>query len=278
MEDPSLKTCIVISLAALAWMATGADPVAAQALRYGAEPGTTHTYVRTQRDHVTQTVNGAEQTADVNSYWRFDATMSDSDGGRTVEIVHDSLSIQSAPQADSDFSALYGKPVMVRMDERGEVTEVVLPDSIPDSAARLDLASTYRGFYPVLPSEPVSEGGGWTDTMNVRTNQNGLDMTIQRINHYTARGNAEYAGHTALQIDFTSEVAIEGSGSQQGMDVSLSGTGTEAGSFYFLADPGVYLGGTRTAETKMDAFVVAGAQNLVIPIVREGHESIELVN
>jgi hypothetical protein len=277
MEDPPLKTCIVISLAVLAWMAVGADPVTAQTLRYAAEPGTTYTYVRTQRDHVTQTVSGAEQTADVNSYWRFDATMSESDGGRTVEIVHDSLSIQSAPQADSDFSALYGQPVTVMMDERGAVTDVILPDSIPPAAARLDLASTYRGFYPVLPAEPVSEGGGWTDTMNLKTNQSGLDMTIQRINHYTARGNAEYAGHTALQVDFTSEVAIEGSGSQQGADISLSGTGTGTGSFYFLADPGVYLGGTETGEMKMDAFVVAGGQNLVIPIVQQREETIELV-
>ena len=274
-----MKTCIPISLAALAWLATGVDRVAAQTLRYGAEPGTTHTYVRTQRDHVTQTVNGAEQTADVNSYWRFDAMMNDSEGGgRSVEIVHDSLSIQTAPQADSDFSALYGKPVTVKMDDRGAVTEVLLPDSIPPAAARLDLASTYRGFYPVLPVEPVSEGGGWTDTMSLKTNQNGLDMTIQRINHYTARGNAEYAGHTALQVDFTSEVAIEGSGSQQGADISLSGTGTGTGSFYFLADPGVYLGGTETGEMKMDAFVVAGGQNLVIPIVQQREETIELVD
>jgi len=274
-----LKTCIVISLAALAWTAAGAAPVAAQTLRYGAETGAKHTYVRTQRDHVTQTVNGAEQTADVNSYWRFDATMTDSDGGgRSVEIVHDSLSIQSAPAADSDFTALYGRPVTVMMDERGAVSEVLLPDSIPPVATRLDLESTYRGFYPVLPAEPVSEGGGWTDTMNLRTNQNGLDMTIQRINHYTARGNAEYAGHTALQVDFTSEVAIEGSGSQQGADISLSGTGTGNGSFYFLADPGVYLGGSETGEVKMDAFVVAGGQNLVIPIVQQREETVELVD
>ncbi|HJU86324.1 MAG TPA: hypothetical protein VJ788_03030 [Gemmatimonadota bacterium] len=273
-----MKTSILISLAALAWTAIGSEPVAAQTLRYGAEAGTTHTYVRTQRDHVTQTINGAEQTADVNSYWRFDATMNDSEGGRSVEIVHDSLSIQSTPQADSDFSALYGQPVTVMMDERGAVTEVLLPDSIPPAAARLDLGMTYRGFYPVLPAEPVSEGGGWTDTMNLRTNQNGLDMTIQRINHYTARGNAQYAGHTALQVDFTSEVAIEGSGSQQGADISLSGTGTGNGSFYFLADPGVYLGGTETGEMKMDAFVVAGGQNLVIPIVQQREETIELVD
>jgi hypothetical protein len=273
-----LKTTIVISLAALAVLATGVDGALAQALRYGAEPGATHTYVRTQRDHVTQTMNGAEQTADVNSYWRFDATMRGSeDGGRTVEIVHDSLSIQSVPQAGGDFSALYGKPVTVRMDERGAVTEVILPDSIPEAAGRLDLAATYRGFYPVLPADPVEEGGGWTDTMNLQTNQNGLDMTIQRINHYTASGSAEYAGRTALKFDVTSEVAIEGSGSQQGADISLSGTGTGTGSFYFLPDEGLYLGGTETGEMKMDAFVVAGGQNLVIPIVQQREETTELV-
>ena len=163
------------------------------------------------------------------------------------------------------------------MDERGAVTEVILPDSIPDAAGRLDLAATYRGFYPVLPAEPVAQGGGWTDTMNLKTNQSGLDMTIQRINHYTASGNAEYAGRTALKIDVTSEVAIEGSGSQQGADISLSGTGTGTGSFYFLPDQGLYLGGTETGEVKMDAFVVAGGQNLVIPIVQQRQETIELV-
>ncbi|HYO47799.1 MAG TPA: hypothetical protein VEY33_14035, partial [Gemmatimonadota bacterium] len=190
----------------------------------------------------------------------------------------DSLSIESVPQADSDFSAIYGKPVRIVMDERGTVTEVVLPDSIPDSASRLDLASTYRGFYPVLPVEPVAEGATWSDTVNVRTNQNGLDMTIQRVNHYTARGSAEYASQTALQIDYTAEVSLEGSGSQQGADISLSGEGTGSGSFYFLPDPGLYLGGTETSEVKMDAFVVAGGQNLLIPIVQQREETIELAN
>jgi hypothetical protein len=273
-----LKTCIVIALVALALLAGAAVPLTAQTLRYVADAETTHTYVRTQRDHVTQTVGGAEQTADVNSYWRFDARMSGSeDGSRTVEIVHDSLSIQTLPQAATDFSALYGKPVTVKMDDRGAVTDVVLPDSIPAEASRLDLGATYRGFYPVLPAEAVSEGGGWTDTMNLRTNQNGLDITIQRINHYTAGGTAEYAGRTGMKIDVTSEVAIEGSGSQQGTDVSLSGTGTGTGSFYFEPDAGLYLGGTETGEVKMDAFVVAGGQNLVIPIVQQREETIELV-
>jgi hypothetical protein len=274
-----LKRFPILPLGALAlWLVFGPQTAHAQTLRYGAEPGSTHTYVRVQQDHVTQTVNGAEQKAEVKSYWRFGATVSGADdGGRTVEVVHDSLSIESVPQADTDFRALYGKPLRIVMDERGTVTEVILPDSIPDSASRLDLASTYRGFYPVLPTEPVVEGQNWTDTMNVRTNQSGLDMTIQRVNHYTARGSAEYAGRTALQVDYSAEVSIEGSGTQQGADISLSGQGTGTGSYYFLPDPGLYLGGTETSEVKMDAFVVAGGQNLLIPIVQQREETIELV-
>jgi hypothetical protein len=274
-----LKEFPAIFLGALAlWLVFGAQVADAQTLRYGPEPETPHSYVRMQQDHVTQTVNGAEQKAEVKSYWRFGATMSGgADGGRTVEVVHDSLSIEGVPAADTDFQALYGKPVRIVMDERGTVTEVVLPDSMPESASRLDLASTYRGFYPVLPTEAVVEGQTWTDTMNVRTNQSGLDMTIQRVNHYTAMGDAEYAGRTALKVDYSAEVSIEGSGTQQGADISLSGQGTGTGSYYFLPDPGLYLGGTETSEVKMDAFVVAGGQNMLIPIVQQREETIELV-
>lgn len=275
-----MKTLTALSLATLAWLAGSADIAISQTLRYGADPGATHTYVRTQLDNVTQTVNGAEQKAEVSSYWRFDTTVKDAgESGRTVEVVHDSLSLVTQPGGgDQDFTLLYGKTIQIVMDDRGNVTDVVLPDSLPEAASRLDFAMTYRGFYPILPAEPIADGQTWSDTMNMTTNQNGLDMTIERVNHYTARGEGEYAGQDALQVDYTSEVAIEGSGSQQGADISLSGEGTGTGSFYFVTDAGLYLGGTETSEMKMDAFVVAGGQNLLIPIVQQREEKIELVD
>ena len=272
-----MKTLAVLAFAAAAALAT--RTASAQTLRYDADSDETHTYVRTQQDHVTQTVNGAEQKAEVKSYWRFDATIEGGeDGSRSVEVVHDSLSIEAVPQAAGDFRGLYGKPIRIVMDERGSVADVVLPDSVPDAAGRLDLAATYRFFYPVLPVDAVEEGKTWSDTSNLRTNQSGLDMTIRRVNHYTAAGSAEYAGEDALKIDYTTELSIEGSGSQQGADISLSGTGTGTGSFYFDPEPGVYLGGTEQSEVKMDAFVVAGGQNLLIPIVQQREETIELVD
>lgn len=274
-----MKALAVLALAALASLAGGTELARAQTLRYDPDADAVHTYVRTQQDHVTQTVNGTEQQAEVKSYWRFGARIQGGeDGSRTVEVVHDSLSIEAVPQADGDFAGLYGKPLRIVMDERGSVTEVVLPDSVPEAAERLDLASTYRGFYPLLPADPVDEGDTWSDTTNLKTNQSGLDMTIERVNHYTAAGTGEYAGQPALKIDYTTEVAIEGSGTQQGADISLSGTGTGTGSFYFRPDAGLYLGGTEQSEVKMDAFVVAGGQNLLIPIVQLREETVELVD
>ena len=275
-----MKTLTAFSLGAVAWLAVGADVANAQTLRYAADSDASHTYVRTQHDNVSQTVNGAEQKAEVSSFWRFGTTVTETgESGRTVDVVHDSLSLVTQPGGGGqDFGPLYGKTIRIVMDDRGNVTEVVLPDSLPETASRLDFSMTYRGFYPVLPAEPVEEGDSWSDTMNMKTNQNGLDMTIERVNHYTAKGNAEYAGQEALQIDYTTEVAIEGSGSQQGADISLTGEGTGTGSFYFATGPGLYLGGTETSEVKMDAFVVAGGQNLLIPIIQLREEKIELVD
>jgi hypothetical protein len=274
-----LKTLTVLFVAAAMWL-TAVDVASSQTLRYAADPGTTHTYVRTQHDNVSQTVNGAEQKAEVNSYWRFGMTVKeDGDNGRAVEVVHDSLSLVTQPGGgDQDFTPLYGRTIQILMDDRGNVTNVVLPESLPDSASRLDFGVTYRGFYPILPADAVSEGGSWSDTTSVTSNQNGIDVTVERVNHYTAGGSAEYAGRQALKVDYTSELAIEGSGSQQGADISLSGTGTGTGAFFFVPDPGVYLGGTETSEMKMDAFVVAGGQNLLIPIVQQREEAIELVD
>jgi len=250
-----------------------------QVLRYGGEPGESHTYLRTQEDHVAQTVNGAEQKIDIESYWRFTTTLRDVlDDHVTVEIVHDSVSMVGMPGAgELDFSALYGEPVVVTLGLRGEVSDIVVPDSLPAELDRLDLETTYRAFFPGLPEEEISAGATWTDTISVQTNQNGIDMDVDRISTYTAIGDAAFAGHDAVQIEVASEIELEGSGNQMGNEISLSGGGTGSGTIYFDASGGKFLGGSESNEIKMDAFVVAGGQNLLIPIVQHRTETIELV-
>lgn len=256
-----------------------ASAASAQVLRYGEDSGATHRYIRTQRDHVVQTVNGQEQVSDIESYWRFATTMEASEGeGVTLTVIHDSLSVASPAQPEApDFSGLYGLPVQIRMTDRGEVAEIVLPDSLPEAVDRLDLRTTYRSFFPILPAGEAEAGTTWSDTTEVMTNQNGLDVTILRVNDYTVAGPEAVDGREAVRVDFESSFEFEGTGSQQGAEISLSGTGEGVGRFFFQPDPGIYLGGGEEAEMTIDAFVSAGGQNLLIPIIQTRNETIEIV-
>lgn len=272
-----MKTLITAAVASIALL--GASTAHAQTLRYDDDSGATHRYARVQKDHVVQTVNGQEQVSDIESYWRFATTVESGEGDAVVvSVVHDSVSVQSPALPQSpDFSGLYGVPIQVHMSDRGEVHDVVVPDTLPEAVARLDLRSTYGSFFPVLPAGEASSGTAWADTTEVQTNQNGLDVTILRINDYSVAGTETVDGREAVRIDFVSTFELEGSGSQQGAEISLSGTGEGTGHLMVQPDPGVYLGGEEATEMTMDAFVSAGQQNMVIPIIQTRTETVELV-
>ena len=266
-------------IATLAALLAAAVPAGAQSLRY--EPGAEVEYTRTQHDHVVQTVNGSEQTADIRSFWRFATEVEEDADGLVVRIVHDSLSLETTPTLPQapDFAQLYGRPVVVRMSDRGEIADVTLPDSLPASLGRFDLKTSYRMFFPVLPDEPVEEHSTWADTSRVTTNQNGLDITVVRTTNYVVGETGSFAGRDgALRVTYEAAYSLDGTGSQGGAEISLSGTGTGTGTIWFEPEDGVYLGGTDESEMKMNAFVAAGSENLLIPIVQTRTETIEPVN
>lgn len=271
-----MKLSLVTFGAAIGLLA--ASTASAQTLRYGADAEGPHHYLRTQKDHVVQTVNGAEQVSDIQSFWRIATTMEEVDGGVVVSVQHDSVSIASPAMPEApDFSALYDTPVQIRMSDRGKVDEVVIADSLPEGLERLDLKTTYSSFYPVLPEGEATTGATWSDTTEVTTDQNGLGVTVQRINDYTVAGPEAVEGRDAIRVDFASAFEIEGTGNQGGAEISLSGTGEGTGTFYVQPEPGLYLGGTENTEMTMDAFVTAGTQNLMIPIVQTREETVEYV-
>lgn len=271
-----MKTLVTAAVASIALL--GASTAHAQTLRYDQDSGATHRYARVQKDHVVQTVNGQEQVSDIESYWRFATTVESGEGDAVVvSVVHDSVSVESPASQSTDFSGLYGVPIQVHMSDRGEVHDVVVPDTVPEAVARLDLRSTYGSFFPVLPAGEAGSGTAWADTTEVQTNQNGMDVTILRINDYSVAGTETIGGREAVRIDFVSTFELEGSGSQQGAEISLSGTGEGTGHLMVQPDPGVYLGGEEAMEMTMDAFVSAGEQHMVIPIIQTRTETVQLV-
>ncbi|MFN2382747.1 MAG: hypothetical protein ABR559_00630 [Gemmatimonadota bacterium] len=256
-----------------------AGPGTGQVLRYGTDGGATRTYSRTQHDQVAQTANGQMQRTEVASFARFSVTLAEAgEKGLSVTIVHDSLSHTRTPAGPpADLSPLYGRPITVHMSSRGAVGEIVLPDSLPPEATRLDFGTAYRAFFPRLPETAVGPGDSWTDTLAFQTQQSGLDLSVQWISTYTMRGPAEGRGGGGRLVDVATAITLEGSGSQQGADISLSGTGTGAGTFTFDSAAGVLLGTTEEDHLTMTAFVSAGGQNILIPIEQVRNETVTLI-
>ncbi len=262
------------ALATLLLLAAAA-PAGAQLLRYDSHPGETRAYARTQTDHVTQTVNGSDQTLDLESYWRFSTTVQESGADSvTLSVVHDSIAISGVVDSNPDFSALYGRPVTLVMGQRGDVRTVRPPADVA-GIERLDLETTYRTFFPTLPRDSVRPGTTWADTLVLDTSQNGLDIHVRRINRYRVRADVPPDGR--VEVDYSTTLSLEGGGRQQGADVSLTGTGNGQGSFRFDPGTGGYLGSRETSDVRMDAFVSADGQNLLIPIVHRRTETIELL-
>ncbi|MGH7556448.1 MAG: hypothetical protein ACREMD_01440 [Gemmatimonadota bacterium] len=259
------------------WLICGliaADPAAAQLLRYDGRPGEGRAYARTQTDHVTQTVNGTDQTMDLESFWRFSTTVRQAGtDALTLAIVHDSIAISGMPvDSAPDFSSLYGRPVTLVIGRRGEVRSVTPPEDA-ERIERLDLDTTYRTFFPTLPLDPAVPGTTWADTLVLNTSQNGLDIRVERINRYRVAGRASPDG--PLDVEYTVTLRLEGEGRQQGAEVSLTGTGSGEGRFRFDPESGGYLGSEETSDVRMDAFVAAGGQSLLIPIVHHRTEKVE---
>ena len=267
------RSALVASAGLIAAFAA-ARPAGGQVWRYDGSPGESRTYTRTQTDHVTQTVNGADQTVDLRSYWRFSTTVREvGPDSLTLAVVHDSIAISGMPAGEApDFSSLYGRPVTLVMDRRGEVRAVTPPEGV-QRIERLDLDTTYRTLFPTLPPEPVAPGAAWADTLVLNTSQNGLDIRVQRINRYhLARGSS--AGGP-VNVDYTLTLRLEGDGRQQGAEVSLTGLGSGEGRFRFDPRSGRYLGSEETSDVRMDAFVTAEGQNLLIPVVHRRTEKVE---
>lgn len=249
-------------------------PALAQLLRYDGRAGESRAYARTQTDHVTQTVNGTEQTMDLQSFWRFSTTVREAGADAlTLAVVHDSIAISGIPvDSAPDFSSLYGRPVTVVIGRRGEVRSITPPDGV-ERIERLDLDTTYRTFFPILPQDPAAPGTTWADTLVLDTSQNGLDIRIQRINRYHVVAETSTGG--PVDVDYTMTLRLEGGGRQQDAEVSLTGTGSGEGRFRFDPESGGYLGSEETSDVRMDAFVAAGGQNLLIPIVHRRTEKVQ---
>ena len=112
---------------------------------------------------------------------------------------------------------------------RGEVEVTSLP-ALPGPAAQVSpfVFIAYEMF-PRLPGRAVEPGETWVDTVTWSNDAGPMEVNGTAVYTYTLVGDTLVGGRALLNIAMSGEVETETSGSEGGMSVTQSQTGTTTG-------------------------------------------------
>lgn len=171
-------------------------------------------------------------------------SLNDSAGGRSLHVVVDSMryegSIAGIGQATADSAK--GATVHGFVDPNGRVKNLV---SRPESAFLAEIQGVTHSFFPRVKAGAKS-GEAWSDTLEVLSTANAANIKSTYWIDYTAAGQENVAGITALKLSSVSSATLGGTIQNPAMgtmevDGKLKANGTS-----LIGPDGRFLGGTTT--------------------------------
>jgi hypothetical protein len=274
------------SLAAAVAVALAVASTAASAQSFAYKAGAQR-YRLDQTVATSQTVQGMSQNATSSTAQFVSMELAPAAEGLGVTFVIDSVVVmpadsaaaaspaqaQAQTQAEDAAKALKGRKLAGTVSPLGKVQQLAVVDTVVPNAQQL--ANGFKAFLVPFPSPEVKAGLTWTDTTtNEFKNMSGLDGTTKGVMTYTVVGDTTVHGQRAWRVEQKGTLTMTGTGSAQGTDVSLAGTGEMTG-LSVVAQDGVYLGGRM--EQTQSLTVEVPAANMTIPITNKVTTRIEHV-
>jgi hypothetical protein len=239
-----------------------ATPPAPVPLRYA--PNTGH-YRYTSQSHMEQEMMGQVNGADLSTGVSVTVAIAPTAGNLGVAITIDSLAIKlppGVPAPDSaELAAARGATVHLVTSSSGEPISLTPPESV--SATIQQIATGFREFLPILPPGAPDSGATWTDSSSTTVNSQGIPLTVRTTRQHRVVGWEDRAGTRALHLATMSTYTLSGSGEAQGQQIDLAGGGQRTSDAYVSA-AGIYLGGTLTDSSLVNANVVSAG--MVVPV------------
>jgi hypothetical protein len=156
------------------------------------------------------------------------------------------------------LTAAAGSRWTARLRPDGQLLDLTL-DSVrgrPRTGVGDQTARTLEVLFPVLPAEGVRAGAAWSDSVSTRIETGGFNVTERGLVRYTA---ADGAG--GIQVVGTAALRQEGSGSQFGQELEMSGEGSRTITYRLDAN-GRLLGASGTDGAALQIIVPAVGQTV----------------
>ena len=196
------------------------------------------------------------------------------DNGQTLNVEIDEMTAKIVtPRGDveEDLGVLKGKSFNMDLGDHGEEGSLSQARAITyqsTTGQEMNVASRFQAFFPNLPDQSVTMKENWVtnDTVVEETSAGKLVMTFEGNNRLI--GYEKWNDIDCIKVLTTYNGTIDGTGTEQGMEMNTSGklSGTET--WYFAYKEGYYVKGVNDGIME-GSVTTSGAQEMVIPLKRE---------
>jgi len=164
-----------------------------------------------------------------------------------------------------NVEALIGLESMIRLDERGLITEATGLEgnaAVEEQGGVASFTEDLQSLFLYLPEGRLGPGVEWTREYSFPMRQSGIQMELSAVDQYRCAEATTYEGVPAYRISTTSTVVITGSGEQMGMPMDWSMSGTGEAAMYVETGTGAVLIIESTAE--MSGGISAGGMDIPV--------------
>jgi len=266
MKKQFAKQSLIIALIAISGFAFSQETVM---LKYNLTKGKTYVQNSEISETVVRSMGGQDykMLSDIKSSNEYNIESIEADGNATILVSFLNASIRAAAMGRDttmQFNDLKDKSRVV-FSSTGKSLSTVKVDSSEVSKMLGQLSQTTK--LQILPARPIKVGEKWQDKIVENNKANGFDTNIDNVMDYVLVGKETKDGKECYKITFTGTLAINGKGSQMGMEMFLEGTGKTEGTCYF--DPKSTMIVLSESQTEMDMNIaVSGQQNMTIPMTQ----------
>lgn len=259
---------IVALLFALSTTATAQESVL---LKYGFKAGTTFLQETEVLQNTVQSMMGQEMKviAEIKAVNGFNVESLSPEGNATVLMTVKDISIHTVAMGrdtSMQYSDLKDAARIVYSPE-GKVVSTAKVDS-SEAASVVNQLET--GNLIVLPGKEVKIGESWDETKTeVKQAAAGAPFALEMAidNKYTLAGKENRDGREYFKITSSGTIALNGKGSQMGMEMFIEGNAKVEG--YSLFDPIRQMVVYTENDTEMEmSIAISGPQNMTVPMTQ----------
>lgn len=197
-----------------------------------------------------------------------------------VTIDDMTATVASSAQGDMspDMSSVKGKSFDMVFSPLGAEIDVAGAEAVTYEfvTGTRSVAPGFKMFFPDLPGKPVKVGDTWNSSDGVDEKMGEVTLRIDVKSVHTLEGFETVDGMECARISTQVSGTVTGSGSQQGMDLSLTGTTKGKNVWYFAVKDGIYVKSTSDTTTEMSIEVPAAG--MTIPSTSTGKTELKLVS